>query len=330
MKIKSIPVKYFLTAVSLVATLLIVSGCSQKGEPKVVRLATHDSFAISADLVKDFQNKTGLTLKIVRLGDAGSLTNKLVLTKNDPIADVTFGIDNTFAGVATSNKIINGKLIPVDFGDVCFNYDVDWFKSHSITPPASWRDLTSPTYRNLTVIENPKLSSTGLAFLATTYAGFPTASQVNTYWKALKANGVKITSGWEDAYYVDFSGSSGKGSRPIVLSYSSSPADEVGKDGKSRTAALLSECFRQTEYVGIILNGLAPKGAQKFIDFLLSDKFQASMPESMYVYPINPKVELPKKWTKFAPFAKIVIGQDLDIQSQRATWLKAWWVLFGN
>ena len=49
------------------------------------------------------------------------------------------------------------------------------------------------------------------------------------------ANDTKITSGWSDAYEVDFTAGGGHGSRPIVLSYASSPPftipeGEVGAD----------------------------------------------------------------------------------------------------
>ena len=307
---------------------IAISGISQAKEPKVVRLATHDSFVMSTALIKQFETLTGVTLKILRLGDAGALTNKLVLTKSNPIADVMFGIDNTFSGVAKSNNIIEGALVPVDFGDICFNYDVDWFKKKNVVPPSSWRDLTKSKYKNLTVISNPKISSPGMAFLATTYAGFSSVAQTNQYWSALKANGVKVDSSWDDAYFVDFSGSSGKGLRPIVLSYTSSPSAEIGKNGVPRTASLLKDCFRQTEYVGVLKNSLAPKAAQKLISFMISKDFQSAMPAAMYVYPINPKTPLPTEWVKYSQAASSVIGSNLDIQGNRNKWLKAWSAIF--
>jgi thiamine transport system substrate-binding protein len=309
---------------------IAMTSIAQAKEPTVVRLATHDSFVMSNELIKQFQTQTGLTLKIIRLGDAGALTIKLVLTKSNPIADAMFGIDNTFSGVATSNNIIQGSLHAVDFGDICFNYDIAWFKKKNVNPPSSWRDLTKAAYKNLTVISNPKISSPGMAFLATTYAGFSSADQTSHYWSSLKSNGVKVDSSWDDAYFVDFSGSSGKGTRPIVLSYTSSPSAEIGKDGAPRTASLLKDCFRQIEYVGVLKNSLAPKAAQQLISFMLSDAFQRAMPASMYVYPINPKTPLPVEWVKYSQAATSVIGSNLDIQGNRSKWLKAWSAVFGS
>ena len=53
----------------------------------------------------------------------------------------------------------------------------------------------------------------------------------STGWRC-RATACKVVSGWEEAYTQDFSGSSGKGDRPIVVSYASSPAAELGDDGK--------------------------------------------------------------------------------------------------
>jgi len=312
---------------SLALTLLTVLGltsCAQS--PKTVTLIAHDSFVMSDDLIGSFEETFKVDLKIVRAGDAGAMTNKLVLTKGNPLADVVFGIDNTFAPVATKNNLIDGELTPIDFADVCFNYDLDYFKSHSLAIPKNWRELTKKEYRGLTVIENPNTSSTGLAFLVSTYAGFPptsagVSSPTLNWWLALRDNDVKIAASWEDAYYTDFSGSSGKGRYPIVLSYSSSPADEVYENGTAKTKALLKDCFRQTEYAGVLKNASNPQGAKDLIEFMLNVAFQGELPQAMYVYPIDKAVALPPRWRIFAPAATSTIGADLDIDANRDKWL---------
>ena len=294
---------------------LTLSSCAVQN--KAVTLVTHDSFVISDELLKEYENETGNKLTLVKAGDAGAMTSKLVLTKDSPIADVMYGIDNTFAPVAIKNNIIDDTLVWIDYADVCFNLDLKYFKEHNLVIPTHWKQLTDPKYKNLTVIENPNTSSTGLAFLASTYAYFDSPK---TWWKKLKNNGVKVSASWEDAYYTDFSGSAGRGNYPIVLSYSSSPADEVDKDGNQTTVALRKDCFRQNEYAGILKNAKNPIAAKTVVDFLQSTAFQESMPESMYVYP-TADVALPKSWEKFAPPAETTIGQDLDIPANRDHWL---------
>jgi thiamine transport system substrate-binding protein len=315
--------RIFVLALTLL-TVVGFSGCAPS--PKNLTLIAHDSFVMNDDLIASFEESFKVKLTIVRAGDAGAMTNKLVLTKEAPLADVVFGIDNTFAPVATRNNLIDGELTPIDFADVCFNYDLKFFKSHNLDIPNSWRDLTKKQYKGLTVIENPNTSSTGLAFLVSTYAGFPpmTAGVMTptvNWWLALRDNDVKVAGSWEDAYYTDFSGSSGKGKYPIVLSYSSSPADEVDEQGNAKTQALLTDCFRQTEYVGVLKNASNSQAARDLIEFMRGMYFQESLPGAMYVYPIDKSIALPPRWSSFAPAASSTIGSDLDIDANREKWL---------
>jgi len=310
---------------SLAAIAIALTGCSATSS-KDVTLVAHDSFVISKNLIAEFEKSSGYKLHIIRAGDVGALTNKLVLTKSDPIGDAVYGIDNTFASVATGNKIIDGGFVPVDFADVCFNYDARWFAKHGIKAPTSWRDVVKPSYRGLTVIENPNTSSTGLAFLAATYGAFKdkpgqVVPGAAAWWLTLRQNQVKVDDGWETAYYTDFSGSSSAGNYPIVLSYSSSPADEVAADGTSRTKALLDGCYRQTEYIGVLNGATNKQGALALQKFFLSNAFQAELPSAMYVYPIDKTVALPASWQKFAPPAKNLLGASLNVAKLRQRWL---------
>jgi thiamine transport system substrate-binding protein len=316
-----------LTVMLALASLLLAGCAPTNQEATKVTLVAHDSFAISDESIAEFQEASGFELEIIRAGDAGSLTNRLVLTKDSPIADVVFGIDNTFQGIADESGIIEGELVPVDFADVCFNYDRVWFEKRKITPPASWRDLTRPEFNSLTVVSNPLSSSPGLAFLASTVAAFG-EDNFEQYWRELRDNGVRVAAGWEEAYFTEFSGSSGNGDYPIVLSYCSSPAAEIREDGKSQTVALLDEGFRQTEFVGVLAGAKNPEGAAALIEFLLSESFQNTMPGLMYVYPVNPDAVIPAEWAEFGPAARTTIGEDLTIATHREKWQNKWSAIF--
>jgi thiamine transport system substrate-binding protein len=317
---------FAITAAAALATFSLTA-CTASASHDIT-VVVHDSVSISKSLLNNFKSQTGITVHLLKAGDAGAMTNKLVLTKDEPIGDAVYGIDNTFAGVATDNKIIDGELTAIDFGDVCLNYDKTWFSNHEQAEPKSMDDLIKPEFNSLTVVESPNTSSTGLAFLAATVARFGEGGW-QKYWTALKNNGVKVTAGWEDAYYTEFSGSSGKGNYPIVLSYSSSPADEVRNDGQSQTAAVLSSCYRQTEYAGVLAGAKNSADAKRFVQFLLTDEFQKSIPGSMYMYPIVASTELPEAWAQFAPAASQPLGGNLDVNANRASWLKAWTAIFG-
>ena len=316
-----------LTTMLSLASLLLAGCASAEQAATKVTLVAHDSFAISDQSIAEFEASSDFELEIIRAGDAGSLTNRLVLTKDSPIADVVFGIDNTFRGVADENGIIEGDLVPVDFADVCFNYDRVWFEERGITPPDSWRDLTKPAYNSLTVVSNPLSSSPGLAFLASTVAAFGEDS-FEQYWREIRDNGVRIAAGWEEAYFTEFSGSSGSGEYPIVLSYCSSPAAEIREDGKSQTVALLDEGFRQTEFIGVLAGAKNPEGAKALFEFLLSESFQNTMPGLMYVYPVNPEAVIPAEWAEFGPAATSTIGEDLSIATHREKWQNKWSAIF--
>ncbi|MBO1752903.1 thiamine ABC transporter substrate-binding protein [Actinotalea sp. BY-33] len=309
-----------------------------------VVLVTHDSFALSEDVIADFESSSGLTLETQAPGDGGALVNQLILTKDSPLGDVVFGIDTTFASRAIEEGVLDpytspnagpdvealavddeGYLSAVDVGDVCLNIDHEWFAEEGLEEPTSLTDLTDPAYVDLVVTTNPATSSPGLAFLLATVAEFGEDGW-EQYWADLSANGLKVVSGWSDAYYVDFSGPSSEGDRPIALSYASSPPYEVGEGAEEApTGAMLDTCFRQVEYAGVLAGAANPEGAQQVIDWLLSPEVQADIPENMYVYPADSSIELPESWERFAPLPEDPYTLDpAVITENREAWIQAW------
>lgn len=309
-----------------------------------VTVVTHDSFALPDELIAQFEADTGYQVELSAPGDGGALVNQLILTKDAPLGDVAYGVDNTFASRALDEDVFasysspklpasaeqylvpgSDALTPVDIGDVCLNVDHEWFADAGVTEPTSFEDLTEPEYADLTVVSNPATSSPGMAMLVATVGAFGEDGYAD-YWAQLRDNGLAVTSGWSDAYYVDFSGSEGEGDRPIVLSYSTSPAFEAA-DGadSSPTGALLDTCFRQVEYVGVLEGAENPAGAQAWVDFMLSPEVQAALPESMYVYPVDDAVELPASWVQFAPLSPnpIQVSPE-DIAAGRDAWIQTW------
>ena len=312
-------------------------------ETKTLTVVTHDSFALSKELLAAFETKSGYAVTYVAPGDAGSLVNQMVLTKQAPLGDVVFGIDNTFAGRALSEGIIapyraqalpageastfaaddTGRLVPIDFGDVCVNADLEWFRDKGLAVPATLDDLTKAEYKDLLVVPNAASSSPGLAFLAATVGAKGDPGYLD-YWKALKANGVLVAKDWTEAYTVQFSGSTGEGPRPLVLSYATSPAFEA-EDGATPTGALLGTCFRQVEYAGVIAGAQNEVGARAFIEFLLSPEAQAEIPEEMYMYPVVRTTPLPADWVAFAPLSdKPFQVPASEIGAKRDAWIRAW------
>jgi len=326
--------------IALVAITLL-AGCTQPEPDEKLILVTHDSFLLSEGTLEKFTEQTGIEVEVQAGGDAGELANKLVLTKDSPLGDVVFGIDNTFAsrvvdaGVLTEyvspdltdaeSKYLlpdgsgGGYLTPIDSGDVCVNVDHEWFTEHNLAEPATLDDLLEPEYKDLLVVEAANSSSPGLAFLLSTIAAYG-EDQWQQYWQGLIENGVKIDASWSDAYYVDFSGPSSEGDRPLVVSYASSPPFEPA----GATGALLDTCFTQTEYAGVIAGTKHEKQAQQLVDFLFSTTVQNDIPENMYVYPVNSKATLPDGWDAYPVAEQPYFIDPADIDANREEWLAVW------
>ncbi|KUN25358.1 ABC transporter substrate-binding protein [Streptomyces corchorusii] len=344
-------------AVAVGLGLIGLSACgSGKSEPaadsKTVTLVSHDSWAVSKNVLKDFEKQSGYKVRVLKDGDAGQAVNKAVLTKDNPQGDVFFGVDNTLLSRALDNGLFQPyqakgydtvrpefrvdqdkhRVTPVDTGDICVNYDKAWFSAHKLTPPQSFADLAEPAYKNLLVTENAATSSPGLGFLLGSAARFGDGGWQG-YWKKLKANGVKVVDGWEQAYYQEFSGSSegrkAGGDRPLVVSYASSPPAEViyakKRPSTAPTGVSYGTCFRQTEYAGLLSNAKNAKGGKAFLDFLLTREFQQDMPLNMFVYPVVEGAAVPADFTKYGPAAKDPETMAPDkIAANRDQWVKSW------
>ncbi len=334
-----------LTAVISLCWLPPVTASDNTAE---IILMTHDSFSVSKTVVAEFENRHHVRLRFLKAGDTGAMLNQAILSRNNPMADVLFGVDNTFLSRALAADMFipyrsphlgdipdelkldpTFRLLPVDYGDVCLNYDRKWFAAKGLPPPARLEDLTAPAYNGLTVVENPATSSPGLAFLLTTIGHFGPDGYLN-FWKKLRDANVQVTSGWEQAYWGAFSAAS-KGDRPIVVSYASSPAAEVHFAEKSMeqspTAAVVQKgtAFRQIEFVGILQGTKRADIARKLVDFMLGRTFQEDIPLQMFVFPANKNAVLPAVFIKHARIAEHpVFVSPQDIAAHREEWIEAW------
>lgn len=319
---------------ALVFVGIVSAGCASETEiltSKEITLVAYDAFTPTEGIFDDFTAAYGPTVKVVTAGDTGTMVSKAILTTGNPEGDVMFGIDNTFLSRAKSGKVLE-DYTPVDESDVCVNYDKAWFASRKITPPATLEDFIKPQYKNLLSVQDPVNSAPGFAFLLATIEHFGEGKWQN-YWKQLKANGVRISSDWTSAYTIDFSGSSGKGKYPLVVSYGTSPAAEVlfaeTPLSEAPTGVIEATCFHATEYVGILRGSKNPEMARKLVEYLLDKKFQESMPTSLFVYPVNTSAELPEIFTKYAvkPASSKTISPDA-IEKNRDGWIDAWRSIF--
>ncbi|MGE3618907.1 MAG: thiamine ABC transporter substrate binding subunit [Acidimicrobiia bacterium] len=343
-----------LAALALAGGLLAAAaaGCGDDGgggeaAPTTVRLLTHDSFTVSDEVLEAFTEETGLELEVIQGGDAGTVVNQALLSKGNPQADVLFGIDSTFLsraldeGLFTAHEAegIDGideafvldpehRVTPVDYGDVCLNFDVEWFAENRLPVPETFEDLVDPRYRDLLVVENPATSSPGLAFLLATIEATGEDGWED-WWTALRANGVEVVAGWEEAYNGAFSGGSGQGTRPLVVSYASSPPAEVAFADppveEAPTGVIEATCYRQVELAGVLAGTDRPEAAGRLVDFMLSRTFQEDLPMSMFVFPVDPDAALPEVFVEHAARPAQVLEMEPErIAAGREGWIDRW------
>ena len=340
--------RLFVTVTLLALAAGALTACSSSdGGNDTVTLVTHDSFAISKPVKRAFEASTGLKLRILKSGDAGAALNQVILTKDDPLGDAFFGVDNTLLSRALAANIFvrytppdaskvpadlvidpTGHATPVDSGDVCVNYDTAYFASKGLAVPQTLDDLAKPQYAKLLVVENPSTSSTGLAFMLSSIARYGTDGW-RDWWATLHTGGVKVVEGWEQAYNTEFSGSAGKGAYPLVVSYATSPPAEIiyadPKPATAPTGNLDATCFRQVETVGVLRNAAHPAAARKLVDFMLGEQFQEDVPLEMFVYPARTGTPVPPEFTQYgghpsSPFSV----PPVDIAAHRDQWLEQW------
>lgn len=325
--------------------ILSLAACGG-GAPETLRILAHDSFreGVSSATFAAFTEQTGITVEVVAAGDAGSMVNQAVLSKDNPLADVLFGIDETFLSRALDNDLfvphsaagidtvdpsflVEGDFVtPIDFGDVCINFDKGWFADSGVPVPETLEDLRDPEVASLLVVTHPATSSPGLAFVLATIDEFGEEGW-ESFWADLHEGGTKVVSSWSTAYYEDFTRYGGD--YPLVLSYASSPPAEVlfaeEPVDEAPTGVMTDGCYRQIEYAGVLAGSEHEADAARLVDFMLSPQFQVQIPESWFVFPANGEVELPAVFAEHSVLPDNPARVDIDaIDSNRGRWLDAW------
>lgn len=333
--------------VAIAGLSLGLSACSStennaNEDTKTVTVLTTDSFTLSDELITKFEKDTGYKLVITAPGDGATILNELILKKDTPDVDAVFGLSSYNFPTAVNEGVLEAytskdlpesaapynfdkHVTPIDVGAVCVNADKKWFEENGREIPKTLDDLAASENAKLLVIEDPVASDTGFAFLAALASAKEEEGAIS-YLNSMLDGGTRVDASWSDAYYTDFSGADGKGEYPLVLSYSSSPAESEGA-----TTIIPSTCTQYVEYAAVVKGAQNPEGAQAFIDFLLSDDVQATFPEVMYMYPVNSEIELPEAWAKWASLPESALPYEPEIVvAQSEHWLKSWTDLYEN
>ena len=331
----------FLAAATLALPLFSFSAPATAQELRVI---THSSFSLPKPMLAQFEAQAGVKLSIIKAGDAGEMLNKLILTKAQPIADVVFGLDNAliakaqaagviepYAGAAQQRAVAGATLatgvVSVDYGFVTLNYDRAAFAKSGLALPKTLEELTLPQYRDLLVVQNPATSSPGQAFLLATVAGMGEAAAFD-WWARMRTNGVKVVKGWTEAYYTEFSRNGG--TRPLVVSYATSPAAEVFYSKEKITEPptgnlfLKGGVFRQVEGVALVKGGGQREAAVKFIEFMRSPAAQEALQTTMWMFPAEPGVTRPEVMRHASEPASFDNPSPEAIAEKGADWVSRW------
>ncbi len=340
------------TLIALLLTLAVVAAAcgddepEQTGTPETLTILAHDSFAdaVSEETFATFETDTGIEVEVLAGGDAGTVVNQAVLAKDNPLADVLFGIDDTFLSRALEEEIFvahesahigtvpdsfrdaENRVTPIDYGDVCFNYDKEFFTSSDVEVPDDLDDLTAGEYAGLVTVEHPATSSPGLAFMLATIDRYGEDGWLE-WWADMAEAGVNVVNDWETAYYSEFTRYGGDS--PIVMSYASSPPAEVifaeEPLDEAPTGVIEAGCYRQIEYAGVLAGTEFPQSAGELIDFMLSVEFQEGIPETWFVFPANQEAELPQTFVDHTVIPDDPTDLDADlIAENRDRWIDEW------
>ncbi|HZJ26506.1 MAG TPA: thiamine ABC transporter substrate-binding protein [Acidimicrobiia bacterium] len=335
-----------ITVGALILASAALVACSDGADGRTITLVTHDSFAVARADLQAFERAHDVDVQILRAGDGGTALNQVILTKDAPIGDVMFGVDNTFLTRATDADVFapyespelvdvadeyqldpTHALTPIDTGDVCVDFDRTGLAEAGVEPPTSLEDLTRPIYRGMLVAENPATSSPGLAFLLATIAEYHDGW--GDYWQRLRDNDVRVVDGWEQAYFSEFSGGGEAGTRPLVVSYASSPPaavlDVEPIPATAPTAAVLTTCFRQVEFAGVLQGTEHPRLARDLVDWMLGEQFQEGVTQEMFVYPVRADVPIPEVFERLAPLPEDPFElSPTEIGEHRDDWIDEW------
>lgn len=301
-------ISYFL--ITLTVGLLLSCSKAKKNDARLneVVIYTYDSFlgewGAGDKIANGFENATGIKATFVNCGDAGQILSKAILEKSAPQADVLLGLDNNLVAKAVRENVLQkykaknvetlvekslrdalgDYLTPYDFSHFALIYDTQ----SNLPAPKSLADLKDATYEKKLILMDPRTSTPGLGFLAWVVAVF--GDEYKNYFSEIKNSVLTLSPSWSTGY-----GLFTEGEAPLVVSYVTSPFYHVYADNTNRYQALFFDegHVQEVEGAGIVKNAANKKGAEIFLDYLITEEAQKELPLTQWMYPANKTVSLP-------------------------------------
>lgn len=285
--------------------VLILIATITMGKEKLV-IYTYDSLLPLANKAfKPFEEEENIEIELHTVGDAGSMLSRIISQKEELEVDVVIGIDNILAQRAFEEELFMGylprnaekitdaslifdpfwRLIPYDYGAIALIYDPENLGDISVN---SFDDLTEKKFNRSIIIQDPRTSSTGLAFLVWTYLLHE--NDFVSFWENFYNSILTITLGWGDAF-EKFEAKEA----PMMVSYATDKAYSIYNYNEAKYEVLIpgGKGYVQIEGAGIIKWSERKEKAKKFLEFMLSDEFQKHIPLTQWMFPVT-DVELPE------------------------------------
>lgn len=340
--------------VAIAALAIAVAGCAGSdgsatpdapGRPTVT-IVTYDSYVLDPDVESAIEERLGVEIEVSASGDGAEALAAAILTAGRPEGDLFFGVDNVLLTRALAEDVFveldptglpnldavpthllldDTRLVPIDVGPVCIDYDASWFARKSMDPPRTLEDLTRPEYAELLVLESPVTSTPGLVFLAATHQLLGDGAEA--WWRNVLDGGALVVSGWTEAWYERYTVNGGD--RPLVLSYASSPPAEVyysdGSLDEPASGIVEGTCIEQVEYAGVLRGSANVDAATRVLNEMLGLEYQESLPLTNFVYPVRADARLGDLFERFAPRPTDSITLDAELVGKnRDRWVDEW------
>lgn len=287
---------------------------------------------------KIFEEEYGIPLRFVVFGDAGTLLSRLLFEKENADADIILGIDQNMMQKAIDSSLLEAyispnaehllpetivdplfRVIPFDYSFFAIIYDSQRIPN----PPRSLEDLTAPEFAQKLIIMDPRTSSPGLGFLTWTKDVY--GDDWLNYWERLSPSLLTIADGWSSGYGLFTSGEA-----PLVISYTTSPGVHLKNEGTERYQAAVFPGGHpvQIELAALLSHAKNKDGAKRFIDFMLTPRFQELIPETNWMYPVIP-IPLPDSFrinpkSEKTLFPEPLTDEELDEWARFMAGIKRW------
>lgn len=325
-----------LLAIGLLLGGQVVSQPQQEG-PKLV-VYTYSSFVEwgpARFIEQEFESRFGVDVEFVATGPSREMLARLLLereTAGTP-ADVFLGELNdipkaktfdVFEPIAESDipnlQSVSQELridpdnvlIPYEHGFITLVYDSQALKPEEL--PRTFPQLLDLKFKGKLIVQDPRTSSVGHAFLLWTIYNF--GEEFTTYWRWLLPNIFAIFPGWSAAYKA-FQ----RGEAPIVVSFST----DACFDPRYQTLLLESQGYRTIFGASVVKGTDNPRLAREFINFLLSLEVQEKLPNTEFMFPANSQAKLPEEWQQCAIVPPSPAWLPLDqVANNDDRWLQQW------